>query len=207
MNTSFDTLATTESVTKTSAALAANGFLPEVVETKEAALARIREIIPTGASVMNGSSRTLEEIGFIEVLKTRDHPWNNLHDAILAETDPAKQAILRTQSVISDVYLGSAHAVTENGEIVVFSASGSQLPHLVFTSNTIILVVSTQKIVSTLDEARRRVAEYVFPLEDARAKSIGYGGSLMGKELVMHREHPHMNRKVHVIFVNEKLGF
>lgn len=207
MNTSFDTLATAESIAKTSAALTANGFLPEVVDTKDAALARIREIIPEGASVMNGSSRTLEEICFIEVLKTRDHPWNNLHDAILAETDPAKQAVLRTQSVISDVYLGSAHAVTENGEIVVFSASGSQLPHLVFTSNTIILVVGAQKIVSTLDEARRRVVDYVFPLEDARAKSVGYGGSLMGKELIMHREHPHMNRKVHVIFVNEKLGF
>ncbi len=207
MNTSFDTLATADSTAKASTALATNGFLPETVNTGADALARIREIIPDGASVMNGASRTLEEIGFIEVLKTHDHPWNNLHDAVLAETDPAKQAVLRKQSVISDVYLGSAHAVTESGEIVVFSASGSQLPHLVFTSNTIILVVSTQKIVSTLDEARRRVAEYVFPLEDARAKSVGYGGSLIGKELIMHREHPHMNRKVHIIFVNEKLGF
>ena len=50
-------------------ALTERGHLSELVESKTQALARIKELIPTGASVMNGSSRTLEEIGFVQYLK------------------------------------------------------------------------------------------------------------------------------------------
>lgn len=156
---------------------------------------------------MNGSSRTLEEIGFIEYLKAEEHGWNNLHAAIFKESDPAKQAQLRKQSVLSDYYIGSAHAVSESGEMVFASNSGSQLPHLVFTSQNLVLVVGTQKITRDLEDARRRVVEHVFPLEDARAKSVGWGGSMLSKELILHRENPKMGRKVHVILVEEKLGF
>ena len=157
---------------------------------------------------MNGSSRSLEEIGLIEYLKENTHGWNNLHETVLAEKDPAKQALLRKQSVLSDFYLGSAHAISQAGEIVIASNSGSQLPHLVFTSQNIILVVGTQKITPDLDSAMSRLKEYVFPLEDARMKSVGVAaGSFISKMLVINREQPFMGRKSHVIFVNEKLGF
>ena len=203
----YDKLASVESVSVLEKALTANGFLPETVATGADALTRIKELIPKGASVMNGSSRTLEEIGFIEYLKGGKHSWNNLHDGILSEKDPAKQAELRKYSVVSDFYVGSVHAISETGELVIASASGSQMPHLAFTSPNLILVVSTQKIVPTLADARERIAKYVFSLEDERMKSVGYPGSLLGKELILHKEHPMMGRKVHVILVNQKLGF
>lgn len=207
MTNHFGSLPSAERIATAEKALTANGFLPLSVASGAEALAKIKEIIPAGASIMMGASRTLEEIGFIDYLKEDGHGWNNLRGAILAETDPAKQAELRRQSVISDFYLGSVHAISETGELVIASASGSQLPHLAFTSPNLILVVSTQKLVATLADARKRVAEYVFPLEDARMKSVGFPGSLFGKELILHREHPMMGRKVHVILVNEKLGF
>lgn len=178
-----------------------------VVKTKAEALEKIKSLIPKGASVMNGSSRTLDEIGFIEYLKSGSHGWNNLHAAVLAEQDPEKQAQLRKQSVISDYYLGSVHAVAETGEMVIASNSGSQLPHLVFTSPNIILVVSTKKIVPTLAEAIERVEKYVYPLEDKRAKDIGWGGSQISKLLIWKKENQKMGRKIHIIFVEEKLGF
>lgn len=156
---------------------------------------------------MNGSSRTLEEIGFVAYLKEGAHGWNNLHEAILAEKDPAKQAALRKQSVLSDFYLGSAHAVAETGEIVIASNSGSQLPHLAFTSPNIILVVGAQKITSDLDSAIARVKEHVFPMEDARMKEAGMDGSFISKLLIINREPSFMGRKAHLLFVNEKLGF
>ena len=156
---------------------------------------------------MNGSSRTLEEIGFVKYLKEQAHGWNNLHEAILAEKDQAKQAALRKQSVLSDFYLGSAHAIAETGEIVIASNSGSQLPHIAFTSPNIILVVGTQKITPDVDTAIARLKEYVFPLEDARMKEAGMGGSFISKVLILSREQSFMGRKFHVLFVNEKLGF
>ena len=207
MEKTFDSLASIDTINKTIESLTKNGFLPEVVATGEEALNRIKELIPTGASVMNGSSRTLDEIGFTEYFKNGEHKWNNFHKVILEEKDPEKQSSLRKQSALSDYYLGSVHALSETGELVIASNSGSQLPHLVFTSPNIILVVGTQKITSTLDEAIKRLNEYVFPLEDARMKSVGMGGSFISKLLILNREPSFMGRKVHIILVNEKLGF
>jgi len=207
MQNKFETLAPAERISTVEKALTLNGFLPEIIATTTGALARIKELLPKGVSIMNGSSRTLEEIGFIDYLTNGEHGWKNLHDEIFAETDAEKQLELRKYSVVSDFYLGSVHAVTESGEIVVVSASGSQFPHLAFTSPNVILVVGTQKIVSTLAEARERIEEHVFPLEDDRMKGMGYPGTMLGKELVLHKEHPMMGRKVHVILVNEQLGF
>jgi len=207
MKKNFETLASAESISTVEKALTSNGFLPETVATGVEALARIKELIPKGVSVMNGASRTLEEIGFIDYLTNSGHGWNNLHDSILAEKDPTKQMELRKYSVVSDFYLGSVHAIAETGELVVASASGSQFPHLAFTSPNLILVVGTHKIVATLADAHKRIAEYVFLLEDERIKSMGYPGSLLGKEIILHKEHPMMGRKVHVILVNQKLGF
>ncbi len=203
----FDILASQDVLEKTKEALTKNGFLPEVVATGEEALARIKELIPSGVSVMNGSSRTLDEIGFITYLKEGSHGWNNLHANIVAEKDPAKQALLRQQSVFSEYFLSSVHALTENGELVIASNSGSQLPSLSFTSPNLILVVGTQKITSNLDEAMTRLKEYVFPLEDARMKEVGMGGSFISKLLVLNREPSFMGRKAHILLVKEKLGF
>ena len=137
----YNNLASVEVIEKTINSLKERGFLPEVIETREAALMRIKELIPGGATVMNGSSRTLEEIGFIEHLKTNNHGWKNLHADILALSDTTEQQKMREQAFFSEFYLGSVHALTESGELLIASNSGSQLPHLVSTSANMILVV------------------------------------------------------------------
>src|SRR3989344_6294242 len=118
-----------------------------------------------------------------------------------------RKILLRKQSVLSDYYLGSAHAIAETGEIVVASNSGSQLPHMVFTSPNLILVVGIQKIAPDVETAVARLKDYVLPLEDTRMKSVGMGGSFISKLLIIEKEQPFMGRKSHIIFVNEKLGF
>ena len=203
----YDTLASKEAVQMAMSALKERGHLPQLVESRSEALARIQELIPMGASVMNGSSRTLEEIGFVQYLKDGEHGWNNLHEAILSEKDPAKQAALRKQSVLSDFYLGSVHAVAQTGEIIIASNSGSQLPHVVFTSQNLIFVVGTQKIVPTLSDGFDRLEKHVIPLEDERMKQAYGIGTYPSKIVVFNREQPFMGRKSHIIFVSEKLGF
>ena len=156
---------------------------------------------------MNGSSRTLEQIGFVDYLKSGKHGWNNLHEAILNEKDKAKQAILRKQSVISDYYLGSVHALVETGEFVIASNSGSQLPYLVFTSPNLILVVSDKKIVPTLKEAMKRLEKHVIPLEDKSIREKYGVGTAPNKILIFKGENPMLGRKVRMILVKEDLGF
>ncbi|WKZ30412.1 MAG: lactate utilization protein [Candidatus Dojkabacteria bacterium] len=203
----YTAVAPQSSIDKTVAALKENGFHPIVVENKAEALSKMIELIPDDVSIMNGASVTLEEIGFIEYLKGGGHKWNNLHEAILGEQDQAKQALLRRQSVVSDFYTGSAHSITENGEIMIASNTGSQLPHLAFTSPNVIIVAGAQKITANITEAFKRLEEHVIPLEDERMKGVYGMGTTHAKTLILHKENPFMGRKITVIIVKEKLGF
>lgn len=203
----FETLASEESIKKASAALEERGFHTAVVNTKDEALEKIKALIPAGASVMNGASVTLEAIGYSEYLREGNHPWKDLHAEITAESDPLKRLELRKKSIISDYYLGSVHALAETGQILIASNSGSQLPHIAFTSPNIILVVSTKKITPTLDEAFRRLEEHVIPLEDERMKEAMGVGTMKAKTLVLHRENPALQRNVLILFIKEDLGF
>ncbi len=202
----YDTLASKDAVKKVMEAVKRQGINPELVNTKEEALQRLNELIAPGAEVMTGSSRTLEEIGFVDLLKSRKHPWKNWKDMILAEKDEAKQMKLRRESASSEYFLGSVHAVAETGEAVIASNSGSQLPSYAYTSKNVIWVVGTQKIVPTLEDALKRVREYVFPLVDAQMKSMGYPGSNISKLLIFQKEII-PDRKITMLLVNEKLGF
>jgi hypothetical protein len=194
-------------ITQAIAGLKERNFEPLLVNTKEEAMEKIKELIPANASVMNGSSTTLIEMGFIEYLKAGQHGWNNLHETIVKEQDPAKQAQLRREALLSDYYLGSVHAMTEGGELVIASNTGSQMPHLVYSSPNIILVVSTNKITPNLDDAMKRLREYVVPLEDKRMQAAYGMGTNLSKILIFSKEAAFNSRRITIILVNEKLGF
>lgn len=203
----YDKLATKESVEKTIKALGSKNIEAVIVNNGAEALEKIKEFIPQGSSVMNGASVTLEQIGFVDYLAAGKHGWNNLHDNILAEKDKTRQAVLRKQAVLSDYYLGSVHALAETGEFVIASASGSQLPHIVFTSQNLIFVVSTKKIMPTLADAMNRLEEYVVPLEDKHMQEKYGMGTSLNKIVTFKNENPMSGRKVRMILVNENLGF
>lgn len=203
----MNTVANSESIERTQKALKENHFEPVLLASKQKALEKIKELIPAGASVMNGASETLAQIGLIDYLKSKSHPWKNLHDGILEETDSAKQGELRKTSVLSDFYLGSVHALTETGQLLIASNTGSQLPHLAFTSPNLVLVVGANKIVPTLSDAFRRLEQHVIPLEDERMKKAYGFGTTWSKTLILNQENPMMGRKVYVLIVNENLGF
>lgn len=202
----YDILASKDIVEKTMEALKPRGINPEFVETKEDALNRLKELIPTGSEIMTGGSTTLDQIGFTEILIHGKHQWKNLKSAILSEKDPARQIELRKRSVTADYMIGSLHAVVETGEVLIVNASGSSIPAYSFSSDNVIWIVGTQKIVTTVEEGFKRLREYCFPLEDKRMKNLGYSGSTIGKFLLFEKE-INPNRKVTLIFVNEKLGF
>jgi hypothetical protein len=96
-------------------------------------------------------------------------------------------------------------AVTETGSLIAVSAGGSQLGPYVGGAGRVILVVGTQKIVANLEEALRRVDEYAFPLEDARAMETYGVHSGVNKILIINREYA--PGRITVVFVDEVLGF
>lgn len=203
----YTKLASKETVEAVIKALQERNVEAEYIQNGRDALEKIKSYIPKGASVNNGASVTLEQIGYVDYLKSATHGWNNLKEGIVAEKDPEKQAELRKQALLSDYYLGSVPALAETGEFLVASNTGSQLPHIVYSSPNLILVVSAKKIVPTLDDARQRLMEHVIPLEDVRMQKAYGSGTKLSKEVIFKYESPFNGRKIRMLLVNEDLGF
>lgn len=202
----YAALPTPEQVQATAAAIQARGIRVEIVATAAAALAKIHTLIPAGSSIMTGGSKTLRDIGLEDQLIAKDHPWINLKDEILAQTDPVMQMELRTKSILAPYFLGSVQSIVQTGEILIASASGSQLASYAFSSRNIIWVAGVQKIVPTLEDGLRRIRDYALPIEDQRMKTLGYPGSLLAKTLIIEHEPAQMQRNVNLILVNEPVG-
>lgn len=204
----YAALPTLEHIQRTLEAVRARGINAELVETKEEALTRVQALIPPEAMVMTGGSVTLQQIGFEALLINGNHPWRNFKADLLAEKDPAKQSVLRRQGTLAEFFLGSVNAVAETGELVFASGTGSQLPAYAYSSRNVIWVSGVQKITPTLDDALRRVREYVLPLEDQRQKSVGNrNGSYIGRILIFEYEPAFLRRNLTLILVNQILGF
>ena len=200
----FAVMADDERVERTATALEVNGISVVRAANAEEAKRIVLELVPAGAQVHNGASQTLEETGIADEIHNSGR-YEPIHPRIWS-MDREKQADeIRRLTSSPDVMLGSVHAVTETGSLVAASASGSQLAPYAAGAGKVILVVGTQKIVSDLDEALRRVDEYVFPLEDARAEAAYGVHSGVNKVLIINREY--VPGRITVVFVDEALGF
>jgi hypothetical protein len=107
-------------------------------------------------------------------------------------------------SASPDFMVGSVHAVTEAGQLVVVSASGSQIGPYASGAQKLILVVGSQKIVPDLDTAFRRISEYVFPYEDARLREQLGIGTKWTRTLILERDFT--PGRTTVILVREPVG-
>ena len=204
----FSLPASSEAVERSISSVKSRGIAAELVNTRREALERLKMLIPAGASVSTGASVTLREIGFEDLLISKAHPWRNLKNEILDEKDPARQTLLRRQSTLADYFIGSVHAIAQTGELVIASATGSQLSPYAYSASNIIWVAGIQKITPTLEDGIRRVHEYIFPHEEKRMRDLTAGkmGTMMGKMLIFERETPLLGRKVSLILVKEAVG-
>lgn len=203
----FDQLASKNAIQKTKDSLEQKGYEVTVVKQGNEALERIKQIIPENATVMNGSSVTLEQIGYKDFLESGEHKWIDLHAKINAQDDKEKRHELRRKAVLSDYYLGSVHALVEDGVFIVASNTASQLPHIVYTSPNLIFVVSTKKIVANMDQAMKRLEEYVVPLEDKHMLDLYNIHTALNKIVIFRGESAMSARKIHFILIEEDLGF
>ena len=200
----FGSLADEARVRRTAAALEANGITVYRAVDAEDARRIVLELIPDGSRVHHGASQTLEVTGITHELETSGR-YQALRP-VVHSMDRATQADeIRRLGAAPDVMLGSVHAVTETGSLVAASMSGSQLGPYVAGAGRVILVVGTQKIVSDFDEGLRRIDEYAFPLEDARALAAYGIHSAVNKIAIINREIS--PGRITVVLVDQVLGF
>jgi hypothetical protein len=200
----FGTVADETSVTRAAAALEANGI--SVLRASDAAEAKriVLGLIPAGSHIYHGASQTLEVTGITEELE-KSSRFTALRPRIYSMDRQTQADEIRRLTSSPDVMLGSVHAVTETGSLITASMGGSQLGPYVSGAGRVILVVGTQKIVSDLEDGLRRIDDYAFPLEDARAQAEYGIHSGVNKILIINREIT--PGRITVVFVDEVLGF
>ena len=194
-----------DDIAQTVKSIEARGVQVIRVQNGIQALSKIRELIPPGSEVMNGSSTTLIEIGYQDLLENEQHNWRNLHKIITSENYAAKRDEIRRKSVTAEYFLSGVNAIAMTGELVSCDASGSRVGAWPFGALHLILVAGVNKIVPTLSDALQRIAEYVYPLEDARSKIVNGVPSLMGKFVILAGERK-LGRII-LILVDDSLGY
>ncbi len=161
-------------------------------------------IIPVGAEVYNNTSRTLEVIGVAEDVE-RSGQYQPLRPRLYQMDRQMQSREMRQLSASPDWVVGSVHALTADGSVLIASASGSQLGPIASGAGHVVLVVGAQKIVRDLATGLRRIDEYCFPLEDRRARQA-YGVSSGVNNLLIINKAVAPGR-ITAILVNEPLGF
>jgi hypothetical protein len=173
--------------------------VPPIPAAREAVLARI----PEGSTVMTNTSVTLQETGIADAINDGG-PYESARNRMFALDFATQLQEMKAIAGQPDYALGSAHAVSRDGTLVIASASGSQLASYAWGAANVIFVIGAQKLVPTAEAARERIIEHSLPLEDARAYAAYGQNSRIGKILEIHQEDP---GRIHVVLIRQSVGF
>lgn len=201
----WNTIATDESIAKTIQSLKENGITSIVVENKSEAKEKILELVPEGVEVFTTTSMTLEAIGIPEIIN-ESGKYDSVRNKLNAMNGETEGVAMKKLGSAPEWILGSVHAVTEDGHVLIASNTGSQLGAYVYGSTHVIWVIGAQKIVATMDDAQKRLFEHTLPLESERVK-VAYGmpHSNVSKTLVINKEvNP---ERITLVIVKEVLGY
>ncbi|MFI0372284.1 LUD domain-containing protein [Actinomadura sp. 1N219] len=202
--TSFAAPVPAQRLERAAAVLTAHGFTVEILDDAAAARSRVKDLIPDGASVFTGASETLRLSGIDEDINAGGR-YRAVRPRVLAMDRATRSDEIRRLSAAPDVIVGSVHAVTETGSLVIASGSGSQLPGYAGGAARAIWVVGAQKVVPDLSTALRRVEDHCLPLESARTQAAHGWPSAVNRLLVLNAEH--LSGRGIVLLLREAIGF
>ncbi|SMF73744.1 LUD domain-containing protein [Streptomyces sp. Amel2xC10] len=200
----FTALPDEQTLTETVTALEEHGFGVEVVDDFESARQSVLKRIPHGSPVMTNTSATLRESGIEAAINDPDGPYVSARNKMMTLDFQTQQQEMKAIAGQADYALGSVHAITADGTLVIASATGSQLAAYVWDAPNVILVAGTQKLVPTLQAAHERVVEHSLKLEDVRAQAAYGQHSYIGKLLEIRQERP---GRIHLVLIRRNVGF
>ena len=199
----FTTLPDEQVIASAVTALEEHGFSVEVVDDLDAARQSVLGRIPPGSSVMTNTSVTLAETGIADAINDGEQ-YDSARNRMFALDFATQAQEMKAIGGQPDYALGSVHAVTRDGTLVIASASGSQLASYAWGAANVIFVVGAQKLVPDLEAAHERIYQHSLVLEDARAIAAYGQHSSVGKILEIHQELP---GRIHIVLVRQVVGF
>ena len=176
-----------ETIVKIIEVLKKNNINAYFVETEEEAKQKILDLIPENARVLASQSQTLEKIGLTDLIDNSGK-FVSVRKEYMAFNREKEADKIRISRSTPDVIIGSVHAITEKGEVMIASNMGSQLAAYVYGAKKVIWAVGAQKIVEDLDMGFKRIYEHSLPLESERLKKTFGTGSNVSKILIYNKE-------------------
>ncbi len=202
----FNQLATDEVIQKTKEELEKHNISVLIAENADKASEKALSLIPEGSEVMTATSTTLDQLGITPIINDSGK-YLSIKEKLKALNRETDNSEMQKLGAGPDYVIGSVHAVTEDGKVVIASGSGSQLPAYSYGAQHVVWVISTKKIVKDLDTAMKRIYEHVLPQEDTRMKKV-YGpesGSSPRKILIVNAEL--FPNRTTIVFIKEDFGF
>ncbi len=196
--------ATDEKIERTSKALEANGIQTLIAETGADAKRLFLELIPEGSEVFLSSSVTLEQLGIVADVD-QSGKFDAVRPRMYAMNRETQGREIRKLIAAPDFAAGSVHAVTEDGHVLIASATGSQLGPYASGAERVIWVVGAQKIVKDLNDGLRRLNEHVVPLEEEHMQQLYKVSTAVNEMLIVNRAT--RPGRITMILVKEELGF
>ena len=179
-------------------------------DSKEAALQIALSLIPENSSIAMGGAMSAHEIGLVEALK------NGSYRFIDRDAYADKRAAM-LMAYDADVFLASANAITNDGVIVNIDGNANRVSAIAQGPRKVILIVGMNKVCDDVDGAMKRARNVAAPINAQRfglSTPCAKTGSCMNCkspdticcQFLITRYSKH-NDRIHVILVNDNLGF
>lgn len=183
-------------------------------EDREEALRMLLEMIPEGSSVGKGGSATLDEVGITKVLAEGNYEYLDA----FGDPDPDVAKAVKRKTFSADVFITSTNAITMDGKLVNIDGTGNRMAAFIWGPDKVIVVAGRNKIVADEDEAVDRIRCDACPPNCLRlskktpCSATGVCGECLspGNTICCHTvttRFSSINDRIHVILVNEVLGF
>jgi hypothetical protein len=203
-NPKYAILASDEVIQKTAKALEQNGISAKIVNSVDEARQAVLDLVPEGSEVFTMTSMTLEALGIPKIIN-ESGKYQSIRAKLNGMDRKTQRLEMNRLGSAPEIALGSVHAVTQGGQLMIASNTGSQLAAYATGALKVIWVVGAQKIVKDLEDGFKRLYEYSLPLEDVRAQKAYGMHSNVSKILIINKEVA--PNRAQVILVKQKLGF
>lgn len=201
-------------INRTIEALKKNNMNGYLANDKDEIIDIVEGIVEEGDVVACGGSMSLFEVGIIDYLKKGRYKLLDRYEEGLNREEIVK--IFR-ESFFADVYFTSSNAITEQGELYNVDGNGNRVAAMLFGPKKVIVVVGVNKLVKDIDEAIKRNREVSAPANAKRLNrgtpcaKVGYCMDCNSSDRICN-EYTIIKRqgdkdRIHVIFLNEQLGY
>ena len=147
-------------VERTIKALKKNNFEALFVPDSKGAFEEVMKRIPDGTTVAVGGSVTLAQIGLLDALEKRK--INFIFPMKQGKTPEEVRALIQ-KTFLADIFLSGTNAITEDGKLYNVDATGNRVGAMFMGPKKVIVVSGVNKIVTDIEEAEKRVKDWVGP--------------------------------------------